>query len=80
MASATTRLPLAHATALQHWRQGVGADADVMLSGHPRPRQSASPMIAFLGSYRRAARQLCLLQASSTSAGPPILSGRIRPI
>jgi hypothetical protein len=34
MASATLRLPLDHATALQHRRQDTGEDADVMLRGH----------------------------------------------
>ena len=55
-------------------------DADVRLSGHPWPRQSARPMSASRGSSRSAALPLCLLQASATSAGPPIVSGRLRPL
>jgi len=37
-------------------------------------------MISSLGSHRKDALQWYMLQASSTSAGPPILHGRIRPI
>ena len=74
------RLPLDHATALQHRRQGVCEDADVMLRGHKWPRRSARPMISSRGSHRRGALQWYMLQASFTSAGPPILYGRFRPI
>jgi hypothetical protein len=80
MASATPRLPLDHATALQHRRQGACEDSDVMLRGHPWPRPSARPMISALGSHRRGRMQLYILQVSSTSADPPIWYGRIRPI
>jgi hypothetical protein len=34
MASATPRLPLEHAMALQYRRQGACEDSDVMLRGH----------------------------------------------
>jgi len=49
MASATSRLPLDRATALQHLRQGACADADVRLRGYKWLRQSARPMLPFLG-------------------------------
>src|SRR5262245_41296382 len=47
------RLPIDHATALQHRRQGACEDSDVMLRSHTWPRPSARPMIASLGSHRR---------------------------
>jgi len=80
MASATPRLPLDHDAALQHRRQSACEASNVRLSDHTWPRRSARPMSASRGSPRSAALQLCLLQASSTSAGPPILYGRIRPM
>jgi hypothetical protein len=43
------RLPLHHATALQHWWYAACADADVMLRGHQGPRRSARPMLSLLG-------------------------------
>ena len=58
----------------------MGEDTDVMLSDHRWPRRSARPMSASRGSPRSATLQLCMLQASATSADPPILYGRIRPI
>jgi hypothetical protein len=74
------RLPLDHATALQHRRQGACEDSDVMRRGHPWPRLAARPMSSALGSHRRGTLEWYRLQASSTSARPPILDGRIRPI
>src|SRR5215813_167118 len=72
------RLPLDHATALQHRRQGMGEDADVMLSEHTWPRRSARPMSASRGSPEKTTLQLCMLQTSATSAWPPILCERLR--
>src|SRR5262249_16987527 len=72
-------LPLHHPTALQHRRHDVCEGSDVMLSGHTWPRRSARPMIASHDSHRRSALQGYLLQTSSTSAGRPILYGRILP-
>jgi hypothetical protein len=80
MASATSRLPLDYATALQPRRQGMGEDSDVMLRGHTGPRRSARLMISALGSHRRAALPWYMLQASPASAQPPILYGRICPM
>jgi hypothetical protein len=42
-------LPLDHATALPHLRQGACEDSDVLLKGHKRPRQYVRPMISPLG-------------------------------
>jgi hypothetical protein len=78
MASAIPRLPLDHATALQHRGHSAGEDSDVMLRGHTWLRRAARLMIAALGSPRTRALQGYMLQAASTSAEPPILYGRLR--
>ena len=80
MASVTPRLPLDHTRALQHRRQSTCEDSGVMLRGHQWPRRSARLMISALGSPRRTALLWYMLQASSTSAEPPILYGRSRPM
>jgi len=51
-----------------------------MLSRHPWPRRSVRPTSASRRSHWSAQLPLCLLQVSSTSAGPPILYGRLRPM
>ena len=51
-----------------------------MLSSHPWPSPSVRPTSASRRSHWIAKLPLCLLQASSTSAGPPILYGRLRPM
>src|SRR5215831_2275035 len=43
------RLPLHHATALQHWRPEACEDSDVRRRGHTWPRRSARTMISSLG-------------------------------
>ena len=55
MASATPRLPLDHATALQPRQHSVGEDADVRLRGHTWPRRPAQPRIFSLDSHKRGA-------------------------
>src|SRR6266567_6786294 len=73
------RLPLHHATALQHWRQEACEDSDVMLRGHKWPRRSARPMISLLGFRMGGVMEGYMLWAVATSAGPPIVYGRFRP-
>jgi hypothetical protein len=79
IASAIRRLPRDHATALQHRRQGACEDADVMRRGYTWPRLSKAHDRCLRFSQEWDGIWY-LLQASSTSAGPPILYGRIRPL
>src|SRR5262249_1373001 len=67
-------------TPAPHRRHGACEEADVMLRGHKGPRRSARPRIAPSGSHMRGAGQGYMLSAASTSAGPPILDGRVRPM
>ena len=75
-----SRLPLAYATALQHRRQSAGENSYGMLRGHPWLRRAARRRLAAHGSRRQGALQWYRLQAASTSADPPILHRRIRPM
>jgi len=67
MASAPPQLPQDHATALQHRRQGVCEDSDVMLRGHKWPRRSARPIISFLGVRMGGVIEGYILWAVATS-------------
>src|SRR5262249_3874948 len=74
------RPPLAHATPLHPWNQGTCEDADVGREVTRWPRRSARSIIASRDAHRRGTLQWYMLQASSTSAGPPIVDGRCRPL
>src|SRR5262245_22898922 len=78
--AATPRLPLGHATTLQHRRQGTGEYADVMLSDQPWPRRSARPMISPFDSCLGGVMEGYMLWTASASAEPPIVYGRLRPM